>query len=853
MASEPMILDLNKWQVEQVLRLSGDINNYVHIPDTNMLKADNAHLHQSRGDWDTNNTTNVTLSHSDAQALFGDKSMRVLFDSATASVEIFHQPLTISADTTYSINFSVYAPETNSSDIEVTPVIRFTDTTPMTPVVTDSDGTPVTLAPGEWVEFSHTATSGQDDDNGRALLLLKGSSGNDIGAGNEVYVDRVMFRQGEDAFFVPSMRITGDIDVRARVNTLSTGAEQDFLSGWSNTSWRFSYEFNANTKKLCFTSGGILDAVSTEEIDLLSDAVTIRATYETNGDHNFYYFNDDWIQLGETVTSVGGNLNENTGGIYVGARDSSNNNLKGSMLSVEVRDGKDGPIVASIDFTDTIQVYDDGTGEFYNDQAHNVTLAQSGNSRAELVSKNCWAFAGDNEYINLPHRADLDVTGNFESMLNILSHSPSSSSARYFVAKDPGITSDQFLLRQNSGNFVVNLSGVEEWVPMDTKVWTIASGRRENGTLYARVNGTDSGGESSSGDADSEVVLRIGRGTNSAGGTAGWLLAWYVLFSAALTVEKREELEAWEGDIESEPEWLREEAVLYINAADPVQAYQYSYNYDVINLAALAPSTLHIKQTLETTDTSITPSIDDFYVEVYPSAREVLDSSDNEHHGTAVDGVKFKEADVVFTSERAMRFDGVDDGVRWSDIDWLGPDELTIECWIKTIKTSDVQAIFSYAATDTENNEALLLMQPNGNLALYMAGANATYSTTLNDGPWHHLATTWRSSDGQAKCYVDSELKGTQTLGARSIIQGGVIYVAQEQDIVGGGLAAAQAFEGAIDNIAVYNKILTPQQIEQHYLIGWQGRYTKTFSDAEITVSEGEYDAYSFPWQILGA
>ncbi|KAL4422517.1 hypothetical protein ABPG75_008714 [Micractinium tetrahymenae] len=168
----------------------------------------------------------------------------------------------------------------------------------------------------------------------------------------------------------------------------------------------------------------------------------------------------------------------------------------------------------------------------------------------------------------------------------------------------------------------------------------------------------------------------------------------------------------------------------------------------------------------------------------------------------------------------------------------MPPDEITVELWMRSTDTCRMGVPFSYAAPGsgyTKNDNAFLLfnynsfgvavMEDEGGLADHLSGISAT------DGRWHHIAVTWRSSDGQTKLYDNGVWSVIRGQGAR-ITSGGTLVVGREQDCEGGcfdsdiGAAGsvqenweqeygAQDFFGTIDELRVWRKARTQQQIQQ--------------------------------------
>ncbi|MGB1276338.1 MAG: LamG-like jellyroll fold domain-containing protein, partial [Nannocystaceae bacterium] len=77
---------------------------------------------------------------------------------------------------------------------------------------------------------------------------------------------------------------------------------------------------------------------------------------------------------------------------------------------------------------------------------------------------------------------------------------------------------------------------------------------------------------------------------------------------------------------------------------------------------------------------------------------------------------------------------------------------------------------------------------------------------------------TWTSDTGELKGYLDgNELyvnNGFHT--GYSIIPGGNMLFGQDQDSYGGGFSDEQKLVGILDEVVVFDKVLTAEQIQNH-------------------------------------
>ena len=138
---------------------------------------------------------------------------------------------------------------------------------------------------------------------------------------------------------------------------------------------------------------------------------------------------------------------------------------------------------------------------------------------------------------------------------------------------------------------------------------------------------------------------------------------------------------------------------------------------------------------------------------------------------------------------------------------------VSVEFWEKTTATNNGHP-FSYAAGSHDNE---FLVAENCS-RIYINDALIDTGVNVEDGNWHHFAVTWQSSDGALRVYKDGILafSGTHQTGA-TLTSGGTLMLGQDQDSVGGGLDPAQRFIGSMDEVALYNGVLSAAQVQTHY------------------------------------
>ncbi|MDC1439302.1 hypothetical protein N8151_02000, partial [Flavobacteriaceae bacterium] len=136
------------------------------------------------------------------------------------------------------------------------------------------------------------------------------------------------------------------------------------------------------------------------------------------------------------------------------------------------------------------------------------------------------------------------------------------------------------------------------------------------------------------------------------------------------------------------------------------------------------------------------------------------------------------------------------------------------------IKTSRETNSFwkSYSVLGTDN-ESLIGYYLNSN-DFYIVRFPLAYYTGVGfaDGNWHHLVITSDRVSGAEIIYLDGGLAYQSTRGAGALLEtSGTYVIGQDQDNLGGGFDANQAFEGFIPVVRMYDKVLSPLEVTQNY------------------------------------
>jgi len=204
------------------------------------------------------------------------------------------------------------------------------------------------------------------------------------------------------------------------------------------------------------------------------------------------------------------------------------------------------------------------------------------------------------------------------------------------------------------------------------------------------------------------------------------------------------------------------------------------------------------------------------------SADEVLDSSGNNYHGLAnvalpVPGILCNAADLSANS--------TSDYLSMDSAAMNGLGDFTLIAWVKTNSNQDSTIISAASASsDLGANEATWYFQNNDlfwptiTASPFDSSTRQSSGAGFNDNNWHQLAWTRNTSNRESCLYVDGSLQSCSTHpdsndnDVLSVITGGLI-IGQEQDRLGSSFDISQDWEGLIDEMLVFDRILPVAEI----------------------------------------
>ncbi len=193
----------------------------------------------------------------------------------------------------------------------------------------------------------------------------------------------------------------------------------------------------------------------------------------------------------------------------------------------------------------------------------------------------------------------------------------------------------------------------------------------------------------------------------------------------------------------------------------------------------------------------------------------------------------------------AQDFDGVDNAIDVPDpmddsFDFALTDSFTIECWMKSAKvfvdgdilphvivgrddffTSGMQwwlGMEQFGGTTTPGNVTFYLRDTDGKDQTLVPAV----AVPINDDKWYHLVGIYDGTNDAVYLYVNG-VKVAEKLTPTGFTGDFVAAAGADLNLGWLDIVGEYHYEGALDEVALYNRALTPTEIDQHYDDGLAG------------------------------
>ncbi|KHO46124.1 MAG: hypothetical protein QS98_C0005G0071 [archaeon GW2011_AR3] len=172
-----------------------------------------------------------------------------------------------------------------------------------------------------------------------------------------------------------------------------------------------------------------------------------------------------------------------------------------------------------------------------------------------------------------------------------------------------------------------------------------------------------------------------------------------------------------------------------------------------------------------------------------------------------------------------------------------GLNNFTVEFWAKSSDTSKSGTPI-HGSSATGNNEFLIF---NYGASVFIKDASFSTGVTLNDGDWHHIVILRDGDNGTVYMYKDGVPKISKNMSNGSLQITGCLVLGQEEDAACGGFDETQAYLGILDEVKIWNRIISIQEINASYRAGTYKLYQNYTS-----LSPGAYPYTAYVQDLAG-
>jgi hypothetical protein len=200
----------------------------------------------------------------------------------------------------------------------------------------------------------------------------------------------------------------------------------------------------------------------------------------------------------------------------------------------------------------------------------------------------------------------------------------------------------------------------------------------------------------------------------------------------------------------------------------------------------------------------------------------------------------------------ALDFDGVDDKVQASFIPF-NDQSFTITAWFnaRSLPSFPVDAPILSQFDNPSTDKYLHVVLRSSHVHFGFYGDDLTGTTTIDEDTWYHIACVYNSSSNRKSIYVNGELDAEGPSGSAYNGMSGLTEI---------GFYSGCFFNGTLDEVRIYNKALTKENIkaaansgaiqtQQVFLPSW-GSVNVTFTWATSGWARGNYTISAYAWPV---
>jgi hypothetical protein len=174
------------------------------------------------------------------------------------------------------------------------------------------------------------------------------------------------------------------------------------------------------------------------------------------------------------------------------------------------------------------------------------------------------------------------------------------------------------------------------------------------------------------------------------------------------------------------------------------------------------------------------------------------------------------------TNAKALDFDGTDDALTVAGSSALDLNvDFTISGWFKTDSNVSWSAIAGWGENSSKKFRGFGLNAANQLVFNNNGGFyNPNNASTISTGTWHHGVATLQSNAANSNAVATVYLNGAFDSGKVETSSPLTAFTYSNTEIGGSNYGGAEHFDGKIDEVAIWNTVLSPKEITAIYNSG---------------------------------
>ena len=201
-----------------------------------------------------------------------------------------------------------------------------------------------------------------------------------------------------------------------------------------------------------------------------------------------------------------------------------------------------------------------------------------------------------------------------------------------------------------------------------------------------------------------------------------------------------------------------------------------------------------------------------------------LGSTAYDYSGNGNDGTIYGAVLTNGKSGGALSFDGIDDYIKVSDDDVFNMDDYTIEMWVYNEAGDDSWPTLINRHSQTTGGPGFWWSYTTGTDESqinfqYTDGSGyhaVNWPNTLSKDSWTHIAFVFDESSEEVDLFINGASQGIKSTPNALPVTSGDIYFGEYQ----GSSSSRYSLLGNLDEIKIYNRILSSTEIHQNYQAG---------------------------------